>query len=103
MTERSTRLFDQSTRVILEHRIVRSERSNDRRTGLYFMFMICILYIYIYIYIYIMSEKSILTRKSQKNKLICVCVCVFFVFLFLFFMSEESVLTNKIKERKKTS
>ena len=102
MTQRSTRLFDQSTRVILEHRIVRSERSNDRRTGLYFMFMICILYIYIYIYI--MSEKSILTRKSQKNKLICVCVCVFFfVFLFLFFMSEESVLTNKIKERKKTS
>ena len=35
--------------------------------------------IFFFIIIFFMSEKSILTKKSQKNKLICVLVYVWFV------------------------
>ena len=48
-----------------------------------------------------MSEKSVLTKKSQKNKLICVSIYVWVYDLcFFFFMSEKSVLTKKIKKIK---
>ena len=48
-----------------------------------------------------MSEKSVLTKKSQKKKLICVSIYVWVYDLcFFFFMIEKSVLTKKIKKRK---